>query len=373
MFMAVGVSLPFFPQYYRSLGFTGPEVGALLGIGPVFAMLSPPLWGQLADRLGRAGLVLGILTAGASFGYLALWFSSAFWVVLLALCLHAAFGSAMTTMIDTLALRHVEQVGGSYSALRLFGSLGFVAASLGYGFSVERIDHRAISAVVLCLGAASLWAWLTLARAPAVHSEGPKASFAAAAELVRQPQLAVFLAATALHWIACAPYHGTLSMHVTALQLPPWVVSTSSSVGVVSEVAVMFTWPRWGHRFAPRNLLIASFVASAFRWLGMALFDSPAALIALAAIHGLTFGAFYLASVAYMAERAPGSLRATGQSLFVAATFGIGGLIGFAITGAGYDVLGGHRLFALAAGAALLPALLLKLAPAEPAARPRSG
>jgi len=361
MFMAVGVSLPFFPQYYRSLDFSGPQVGALLAIGPLFAMVMPPLWGQLADRWGRPGLVLGLLTLGATLGFLALTFASAFWVVLLSLCLHAAFGSSMTTMIDTLALRHVEKEGGSYSALRLWGSLGFVLASLGYGFSVDVIDRRAILTALGCMAIATGWTWLTLARVPAVHGEGPRPSFAEVGALLRRKDVAVFLAASALHWIACSPYNGTLSMHVTALKLPPWVVSAAASVGVASEVAVMFTWPRWGHRIPPRTLLIAAFLASAARWFGMAWADSPAALLALSAIHGLTFGAFYLASVAYMAQAAPGSLRATGQSLYVAATFGIGGLVGYLGTGAGYDALGGHRLFAVAALAALLPALLLKL------------
>jgi PPP family 3-phenylpropionic acid transporter len=371
MFMAVGVSLPFFPQYYRSLGFSGPEVGLLLAVGPVFAMVAPPLWGQLADRTGRAGLVLGGITAGAFVGYFALWSASTFWWVLLALCLHNAFGSAMTTMIDTLALREIERHGGSYSALRIFGSLGFVVASLGYGFSVDVIDRRAITAALVAMGGAAVWAWVALARAPAVHSEGPRASFGEAIALLKRKDVGVFLLATALHWIACAPYHGTLSMFVTALQLPPWVVSTSSSVGVAAEVAVMFTWPRWGHRLSSRTLLIVSFVASAVRWVGMSLFHSGPALIALAAIHGLTFGAFYLASVAYMAERAPGSMRATGQALFVAATFGIGGLVGYLCTGAGYDALGGARLFLIAGGAALLPALLLAMV--DPRAPSRSG
>ena len=360
-FMAVGVSVPFFPQYYRSLELSGPQVGALLAVGPLFAMVMPPLWGQFADRLGRVGLVLGILMIGGTLGYLALAFATTFWLVLLALCVHAAFGSSMTTMIDTLALRHVERAGSTFATLRLWGSLGFVVASLGYGISVDVIDRRAVLAALACTAVATLWAWLMLARDPAVHVEGPRASFKEVAALIRRKDVAVFLAATALHWIACAPYHGTLSMHVTALGLPPWVVSGSASVGVAAEVAVMFSWRLWGHRFAPRTLLIASFLASGARWLGMSLFDSPAAFLALSAIHGLTFGAFYLASVAYMAQAAPGSLRATGQSLFVAATFGIGGLVGYLGTGAGYDALGGHVLFAAAAGAAVLPALLLAL------------
>ncbi len=360
MFMGVGISLPFFPQYYKSLKFSGAQIGALLAIGPLFAMVMPPFWGQLADRWGRPGRVLGLLTVGSTLGTLALWSVSTFWMVLVSLCVHAVFASSMTTMIDTLALRHVEKEGGSYSGLRLWGSLGFVISSLGYGFSVDVIDRRAITAALLCLTAATAWTWLTFANAPAVHSAGPRPSFLEVAALLRRKDVAVFLAASAMHWIACAPYNGALSMHVTSLNLPPWVVSAAASVGVISEVAVMFTWPRWGHRIEPRTLLIASFLASAARWLGMALFDSPVVLLTLSTIHGLTFGAFYLASVAYMAQAAPGSLRATGQSLYVAATFGIGGLVGYLGTGAGFDVLGGHGLFAVAALAAVLPALLLK-------------
>jgi PPP family 3-phenylpropionic acid transporter len=55
----------------------------------------------------------------------------------------------------------------------------------------------------------------------------------------------------------------------------------------------------------------------------------------------------------------PPHLRASGQALFAAVTFGVGGLIGYPAAGAGYDALGGHRLFAVAAALELLPMLLV--------------
>ena len=62
---------------------------------------------------------------------------------------------------------------------------------------------------------------------------------------------------------------------------------------------------------------------------------SGTVLTALAVIHGFTFGAFYLSSVAFVAQRVPESLRATGQALFTAAVYGVGGLMGYLATGVG--------------------------------------
>jgi hypothetical protein len=45
----------------------------------------------------------------------------------------------------------------------------------------------------------------------------------------------------------------------------------------------------------------------------------------------------------------PPGLRATGQGMLVAIPFGLGGLVGYVGGGAGYELLGGHRLVAAAA------------------------
>ncbi len=365
-FMTVGISLPFMPGYFKTLGFNGSESGLLLSISPGFALVMPPLWGQLADRSGRPGVVLFVTAAGGALGYALLARATSFTDALLALCVHATFASSLTSLADTLALHHVQQHGGSYARIRLWGSIGFVLASLPFGFLVTEIDRTTVLAPLVLLSLAALSVGLTLARVPVKVHAGPKPTLANAVALAKHPEIGVFLLATALHWISCAPYHGSLAPHVRALGLPPSVVGLCASVGVLSEVAVMFTWSRWAPRWPVRRLLIACFVLSAARWAAMALTSNLVVLVATAALHGFTFGAFYLSSVTWMVDRAPGSLRATGQSLFVAATFGIGGIIGYRGAGALYDVIGGHRLFAVAAGIALLPALVLWLTPARP-------
>ena len=68
---------------------------------------------------------------------------------------------------------------------------------------------------------------------------------------------------------------------------------------------------------------------------------------------------FYIAGVTYVARRVPDAMRASGQALMVAVTYGVGGLVGYLGAGSGYEWLGGFRLFAVAAALELVPALLI--------------
>ena len=63
-----------------------------------------------------------------------------------------------------------------------------------------------------------------------------------------------------------------------------------------------------------------------------------------------------------MSKHAPESLRATGQALFTALTFGIGGIVGYGTSGVLYTHLGGHQLFAIAGFVELLPMVVVLLA-----------
>ena len=55
-------------------------------------------------------------------------------------------------------------------------------------------------------------------------------------------------------------------------------------------------------------------------------------------------------------------------AVFVAATFGVGGVVGYRVSGGLYDVLKGHQLFAVASVMALLPAVVMALTPHPPRA-----
>ncbi|MGA9521614.1 MAG: MFS transporter [Myxococcaceae bacterium] len=354
-FASTGIILPFLPAYFKSAGLSGAQIGILLALQPTFSMFAPPLWGWIADRFGRPDRVLSVIASGAALGFLPLAFARSFPAFLVAMAGYAFFASSITTLLDSMALHRVSLVGGTYARIRMFGSMGFVVSTTAFGLAVAQVDRRAVLVPLALISAYALWSFGIRARSAKVPPQHPLAALG----LLRYRDLALMLAASALHWIACAPYHAVFGIHVLAIGLEPWVVGVSAGLGVGAEIAAMYFFPRLAKVMAPRHILVASFAISALRWLGMSLVTSAPALLALSLLHGFSFGAFYIAGVTYVARRVPDAMRASGQALMVSVTYGVGGLIGYLGAGSGYEWLGGFRLFGVAAAVELLPMLLI--------------
>lgn len=353
-FLAIGVILPYLPAYFASTGLTATQVGLLLGMQPAFSLVVPGLVARLADRTGHTARIYTVLATGAVAGFAPLLWVSGFPSVALAFGVYALFASSLTTMLDTLALAHVAHAGGSYARLRLFGSAGFVVSSAAFGWMLSGYGKATVVVPLAVMAAGMAWS-LRLHDVARPVARGDRGGLKLDRELV------LLMAASAVHWIASAPFHGMFAIHVDAIGLPASVVGTAASLGVVAEIAFMLVFPGLEARFAPRRILAVAFVLSAVRWGVMASTDSAVVIVAVALLHGFSFGAFLVATIAALARRVPAEHRAAGQALFVTATFGVGGLAGFLLAGRGYDLLGGHRLFACAAALELVPLSLVLL------------
>lgn len=356
LYAGVGVTLPYLPQHFRSLGFTGQQIGLLAAIGPAMSVLVPPLWGFLADRTRRADLLLSASALGvvAGHGLLAL----ARWVPAAAgaMCVHALVASPQSVLIDTVALEHVRARGGSYPRLRLWGSVGFACTAFGFGLfylgepaEVPRVPLAAMAIAAVAFA-------VSLGVRGSVPAERPR--LADALHLLGRADLRLLFAATTAHWIACAAYNLFFVVHVKSIGHRPAIAGTALALGVLAEVAAMRAFNRIECRSSLPKLLRAAFAASALRWLVVATTGRAALLVAVQVLHGLSFGVFYISAVTYLSRAVPPSLRATGQALLVATTFGIGGSLGYVAAGHCYDAVGGPTLFAVAAALELVPLAL---------------
>jgi MFS transporter, PPP family, 3-phenylpropionic acid transporter len=361
----VGTMLPYFAAYLRGLGFTGEQIGLVQMLPSLLAPAVAIAWATFADHRSTPQRALRVAAGWAAFAVLPLSLARAPWQVGAVVVLMALGDRAVVPLADSITLEWCRgNPAVSYARIRLFGSLGFIALSLLVGRALtvrgdRPADLLVPGAVTLCVAGFALAA----RGAPASGHAAPRPSGRDMLGLVRDPRLHLLLAAAAVHWAACAPFHLFFGVFVRDLGLPADVTGLGMGLGVLAEIGALLAFPRLERRLPLRALFAVAFVGSALRWALLSRASGAAAVAALQLLHGLTFGLFWGTAMKALSDLVPAPLRATGQAVFTAVVFGGGNAIGYALSGIGYDRLGGVApLFGFAAAAELL-SLAVVLAP----------
>jgi PPP family 3-phenylpropionic acid transporter len=363
IFGVVAVGMAFMPAHLRVLGFSGAQISMALAVAPMLSLVVPLAWAWLADRTQRHDRVLRFIAFGAWLGFSPLVWAHAraarsFALVLTGYLGYATFFVGMGTLADALAVARVR-AGAVYGRIRFWGSLGWITVALGVGALLGTSAPRLSGLLV----PAAMWAALGGAVVASFQVAGTgehavRPRLADVRELLGEPALRFLLIAGALHWACMAPYNVFFGVFLRDRGLPPFEWGLAYSLGVTAEMLVLLYFHRMHARVRLDTLLVAAFAASALRWVGNAVVRAPAGLIALQALHGMTFGMFWSAGIALVGVSVPPKLRATGQALLVMA-INVGGAVGNLAVGRLYDTAGPSMLFAIAAAGELLPLLVV--------------
>jgi PPP family 3-phenylpropionic acid transporter len=347
-FSAYGVSIPFFPVYLRRLGLSEAQVAVMLSVAPALHLGVPLVWGWLADRTRRRNLFLALACGGACLWLLLVARVRRFEALLPLYAAHQLFAVPVLALADSLAIADSRRRGTSYTRVRLWGSVSFLIACLAAGAALTRASLMGLVPISIAAGYGV--AGLAALGVPQVAAEtAPR--LGDLARLLGDRRLLLLLPIAGLHWATLAPYHGFLGILATERGLSPLTTSLAFAVAVAAEVTAFFFFPRLERRFTPAALMAVAAAATSLRWYLTARVTSGAALVAVQALHGLTFGVFWASAMVWLAAAVPAALRATGQAVYGICVFGLGNLLGY--TGCGLLSARAGTAGAFRAGAAL--------------------
>jgi MFS transporter, PPP family, 3-phenylpropionic acid transporter len=351
-FGALGVFLPYFALWLTAHGFSATQATRVCALTPLMSLVAPPLFGLVADaRRARVWLLRGC-SIGSALAFGALVGAPGKIAVLVATALFAFCRSPLTALIDSTTLDHVHRHGGSYGRLRLWGSIGFLAAVSGGGVLAEWRGLPSLIAFATLLLVASAACALALPAPPPVKRDVSGAWRA----LLADRDLALFFAAATMAQLATAAYDSAFTLHLSRLGFHGRFIGATWSIGLVAEIVLLAISPSLLPRIgAPRALTIALAVAAA-RWTILSRVTSPLAILALQPTHGITFGLFWVASIAIVRDR--GQAMPTAAQGLLSSAMGVGSLVGMNVAGALLERGGGRLLFG-AAGAAAAGGCLL--------------
>ncbi len=348
---AIGVLEPYLNLYFRHLGFSGKQIGLLSGLPGLIYATFPFFWTALADARGRRNEVFVLTTWATSLSFFLLLFTDHFWMLLLITLLLCAFRSPLIPLLNAFTLQYGKERGIEFARFRAWGSLGYIVAAIALGKLIDWNSPRialygALAAFLLC--------GLTWGRGfpwKEVHHASFGREFR---ELLRQKRLLAFLWVGHLTWMSWAAYSNFFTIHLEALGISKGFAGWAWALGVVSEVVLMFRWKEIASRFPSRRILTFALILIAVRWFLYSVLKSPAAILSVQLLHGVSFATFYLSSMAILDEITPSGLRATSQGMYSALTFGLGSLIGGLGTGFLFDHFGMVTVFRVSSLIALL-------------------
>ena len=356
-FAFLGAFSPYFGLYLQSLRFSAWDIGLLMSQMQLMRVVGPYLWGTLADRNGQRLRIVRLAGLVALAG-----FTGFFWLdrlagMLPAMTLLAFFWSAALPLVETLTFDHLREEHGRYSRIRLWGSIGFIAAVMGTGALLDLLSPQAVlwACWVLLFGI-----FLMALLLPETGVRDVARATRPIVSILRQPRVRALLGACFAMSAAHGAYYVFFSIHLDAFGYSKFQVGSLWSLGVVAEILVFVFMGRIARCYSLRAILLACFAAAVIRFLLMGWGAAfPFLMIAVQLLHALTFGAYHASAITAINRWFPGSAQGRGQALYSSLSFGAGGLLGGLISGRVWDGWGAGWVFSLGAMFALVGLLLV--------------
>ena len=348
------------PLWFQSLGYSTLAIGTLASLQSATRIFGPYAWGWFADHSGRRTRILRIAAAGSllsAFGFFATpgygWVAT----VMVTLFLFTAGVSPLSeAALAHLVIRDGAFDAGRYGRVRVWGSVGFIAAVIAGGYLLEALGIGLFPALTILLLATL---FLATCRVPAiVEPPHPVEGLAGAMRVLRRPVVAWFFLGMFFTVMAHVSLYAFLSLYLASLGYDKGAIGVLWVIGVVLEVGWFWFQGRWVHLLPLHGWLLLAAVASALRFAATAAYGHIVWVLVLAQCsHSLTFAAQHSACAAVINRHFDGPLRARGQALYSVLGYGVSGVIGGVGGGALSEKWGFGAVFWAAAIVAVLAAL----------------
>lgn len=357
-FALLGSTAPFLGLYFDHLGFSAERIGELVAIPMLMRCLAPNLWGWLGDATGQRLLIVRIGALCTLLSFSLIFYSKSYAWLALVMALHAFFWHAVLPQFEVITLAHLREQASRYSQIRLWGSIGFILAVVGLGTLMERLGLGiypvAVMAVMTGIVISSAWVPnATPEQRPELDGNG------GFLRQLRQPGVFAFFICVGLMQASHGPYYTFFSIHLEALGYGRGTIGLLWALGVVAEILLFLVMAPLLARFSLRQVLVASFMLAAIRWLILGtLADHLAVLLIAQLMHAATFGSFHAAAIHFVQRSFGHRQQGQGQALY-ATLAGVGGALGALYSGYSWASLGPLWTFAIASLAALVAAVII--------------
>lgn len=349
-FAVLGLLSPYWGPYLRDQGFDAAAIGILIAIIHATKIIAPNLWGWIADHTGQRVWVIRIACVFASIGFAGVFLDGGFVWMALVMATFSFFWNATLPQMEALTFSHLQADTHRYPRIRLWGTVGFMAAVLLGG---EAVDFYGASVVPVMIGVLLLaLALLSLSLPASQPTESHEHHNGLWNILSARPVVGLFLACFLLQ-ASHGPFYAFYSIYLQDHGYSGLAIGLLWAVALSAEILVFLLMPRWLPRIGARRLLLAAMLLAVLRWLLVANFAHlPLVQAGAQLLHAATYGVYHATAISLVNRYFVGNLQGRGQALYSSLTFGAGVALGSYTAGMLWQPLGGAGTYYLAAAVA---------------------
>ncbi|WP_410511820.1 MFS transporter [Paenibacillus sp. BR2-3] len=341
MFTIFGTSVlavSYFPLFYTHLGFSSSQVGFLYSLGPLISILSNLFWSMISDRLGTIKKIMIILLSGQLISAMLLSRATEFSSVIFILSVFYFFYYPVFPLADTMAIKTAQRHGRNFISIRVFGSLGYAFFALTVGYVLRALGSSwsmTLCIIIVITALIITWRLQDVQNAtPDAQSDGtasandaPKRKGNGLREILLKKEVLWFFSCVFILALGHRMNEAFLTVSLKEMGAGEELIGWALLASALSEIPVFFALSKYGDKFKELPLLAFASLMYAVRFLLMARADDPGAVVAIQAMHSVTFGIYYVTAVRYITRIIPDHLRATGLAIFTVVWSSAAGLL----------------------------------------------
>lgn len=336
-----GIWLPYIASYLSApileggLGFTGGQIGWILGLAASIGAVSAPfIAGQVADRYLNAERALALLLLIGGGLNLLLAQMHSFGGFLLVSVAYSIVYMPTLSLSNSIAFQNLDDSEKQFPQVRLWGTIGWVVASISFTWiwlntndpvaNTRRIDDALVLSGVLSVIYA-VYAFLALPQTPPKADASHPLAFLKAFALLRNPTfLLVTLVALPVAMIHQVYFFRGAPFFEAVVGVRKAYLGWVLGIGQASEISFLLVLGYVIKRFGYKWVLVIGCLGYAARF-GIFAIGQPAPLvIASQALHGLCYGCFFAGSFLLVEKLADEDIRHSAQTVFGIIILGLG-------------------------------------------------
>ena len=349
-FASLGAFIPYWSLYLKHLEFSPRQIGELSAVLLATRIIAPNIWGWIVDHTGRRLWIIRIAAFVGMAIFATVLVVHSYWPLLLVLAGFSFFWNAALPQFEAATMNNLGASKHLYSRIRLWGSVGFIIASLSLAPILQSKGMDLLPWMILIL---LICIWMnTLFVHDATYNQ-IKHKNESLLKTCLKPHVFALLLACFLVQASHGPYYAFFSIYLEENNYSRSTIGQLWALGVIAEVGVFYWMHYWLPKFGAKILLVLAMALTIIRWWLIALFvDSLAMLLVAQLLHAASFGLFHAAAIYLIDLYFPGSIQGRGQALYSSVSFGLGGSLGSLMSGYTWNSIGPSYVYILAMGIA---------------------